>query len=114
MYFFLFFAEDGMWSTIVKIPAERSVPYRYFIYSRDVTNVTQIHIRRWETHLNPRAIAIGAEPGTTDTFGQVNGIEKIDGGWLTTETIIQFKFVKNPFQLKQKLNNRSLCIKVRD
>lgn len=47
-----------------------------------------------------------------DTFGDINGVEKIDRGWLTTETVFQFKFIRNPFILKQKLKNRLLYVKV--
>lgn len=100
-----------------------------------------MHVRRWETHLVPRQISadgdhitvIDSSNGTavpqqsnatsskskdsktaphTDTFGDIAGEEKIDRGWLTTETVFQFKFVRDPFTLKQKLKNRLLYVKV--
>lgn len=101
-----------------------------------------VHVRRWETHLFPRQISadhgevakIDSElspvssavpqktgsPSTStqnivpgiDTFGDIDGLEKIDRGWLTTETVYQFKFIRNPFILKQKLKNRLLYVKV--
>lgn len=72
-----------------------------------------IHIRRWETHLKPRQInAYGEVTAVMDTFGEINGLEKIDCGWLTSETIVQFKFFNNPFHLKQKLKNRIIFVKV--
>lgn len=97
-----------------------------------------IHVRRWETHFKPRQICADPEkvtnteseatsdsPSTSnssrspsskapdiDTFGDINGLEKIDRGWLTTETVYQFKFIRNPFILRQKLKNRLLYVKV--
>lgn len=103
-----------------------------------------VHVRRWETHLNARQISAdhgevtqinsesspvaevsvpkqSSSPGSPslkngvpgiDTFGDINGLEKIDRGWLTTETMYQFKFIRNPFILKQKLKNRLLYVKV--
>lgn len=84
-------------------------------------------MKRWETHLTPRKISaylvdtIGdgdtsksSTIGDIDTFGDINGVEKIDRGWLTTETVLQFKFMRNPFVLKQKLKNRLLFVKVRN
>lgn len=75
-----------------------------------------MHIRRWETHLYPRQVAAFSSSADvtqpTDTFGDVGGVEKIDNGWLTTETLIQFKFFANPFHLKQKLKNRLLYVKL--
>lgn len=86
-------------------------------------------MRRWETHLIPRRISADQDdrppndhagaiidtstPTDTDTFGDINGEEKIDRGWLTTETAYQFKFIHNPFTLKLKLKNRLLYVKVR-
>lgn len=73
-----------------------------------------MHIRRWETHLHPRQIPAYTDGATElSTFGNVNGVEKLDGGWLTNETIFQFKFMNNPFHFKQRLKNRLIYVKVR-
>lgn len=114
------------------------MPYRYLICTLDTIS-GNIHVRRWETHLVPREVAAfphdesivsdghdgtaadgdasNIRPRSTqapdiDTFGDIAGVEKIDRGWLTTETILQFKFIKNPFVLKQKLKNKLLYVKV--
>jgi glycerophosphocholine phosphodiesterase GPCPD1 len=65
--------------------------------------------------MKPRIIPKGNELQPEDcveTFGVVNGVEKIDKGWLTNETILQFKFFNNPFNLKERIKNRLLYVKV--
>lgn len=117
------------------------VSYRYLICTVDPIT-ENVHVRRWETHFDPRQISADHgevtqiesksspvaeavpkqsispssstnDPGI-DTFGDINGVEKVDRGWLTTETVFQFKFIRNPFIIKQKLKNRLLYVKVRD
>ena len=146
MNFYSFFScfthtDSNVWSRDIYIPANQNVPYRYLICTVDPIT-ENIHVRRWETHLNPRQISADhgevtqidsklspvaetavpkpSSPSTSknnlpgiDTFGDINGEEKIDRGWLTTETVFQFKFIRNPFILKQKLKNRLLYVKVR-
>lgn len=74
-----------------------------------------MHVRKWETHLNPRRIPKGNDPQPlqdVETFGVVDGGEKIDKGWLSNETILQLKFFNNPFNLKERMKNRLLFVKV--
>lgn len=48
-----------------------------------------------------------------DRFGYHNGYCKVERGWLTDETVIQFKLFNNPIKIwKNRLQNRSLFIKV--
>ncbi len=104
--------DTNIWSNEVALPISKDIKYRYFVGSLDAAT-EHVHIRRWETHLDPRQINAYAElTSVIDTFGEVNGLQKIDSGWLTTETIIQFKFFNNPFHLKQKLKNRIIFVKV--
>lgn len=100
------------WTTTVRIPRDKSIEYRFFICTVDPTN-QNIHIRRWETHKKPRQVEELAEGNQSfDIFGDINGVEKIDRGWLTTETIIQFKFFNSPFMLKKRMKNHILYVKV--
>lgn len=104
-----------IWSAEVNIPYDVDVNYRYFIASIDPSNQASVHVRRWETHIKPRKISKGNEPQATndiETFGVVEGVEKIDKGWLTNETILQFKFLNNPFNLKDRIKGRLLHVKV--
>lgn len=133
-FFFIPKIDSNIWSRAIYVPANQEIPYRYLIYTVDpITG--NIHVRRWETHLNPRKISadridVTADTETSssskqqspstatkpqkdiDTFGDINGEEKIDRGWITTETVFQFKFIRNPFILKLKLKNRLLYVKV--
>lgn len=46
-------------------------------------------------------------------FGYHNGYCKIERGWLTDETVIQFKLFNNPIKLwKHRLQNKKLYIKM--
>lgn len=48
-----------------------------------------------------------------DKFGYHNNYYKIERGWLTDETVIQFKLFNNPIKLwKNRLQNRKVHIKV--
>lgn len=140
---FYFVLDSNVWSRDVYVPENQVIPYRYLICSVDPMT-ENVHVRRWETHLNPRQIPAdhpeevtqietettpiventakpSGSPSTStsssktpdiDTFGDINGLEKIDRGWLTTETVYQFKFIRNPLVLKQKLKHRLLYVKV--
>lgn len=106
-------AENNIWSANVLLPClnepTAGLSYRYFIYTKDAMGRKQI--RRWETHLQPRRLLTHqlneVEAQLPDRFGVIDGM--IDGmidndneakhkilqvkrGWLTTETIVQFKF----------------------
>lgn len=109
------FLEENIWTLDLSIPADVDVEYRYFIASVDPSDSTNsVHIRKWETHLQPRRILKneGQAPNALDNFGIVDGVEKVDKGWLTGETIFQFKFFNNPFLLKERIKNRLLYVKV--
>lgn len=104
-----------VWSVEVDIPSDADVVYRYFIASIDPQHQECMYVRKWETHLKPRTILKGNEQQISDdveTFGVVNGVEKVDRGWLNNETILQFKFFNNPFNLKERMKNRLLFVKV--
>lgn len=99
----------------VSIPKDVEAEYRYFIASIDpLDESASVHVRKWETHLEPRKISKNEEqaPNVVDHFGVRDGVEKVDKGWLTNETILQFKFFNNPFALKDRIKNRLIYVKV--
>lgn len=111
---FTFSSDSKIWNVIVNLPRNRVIEYRYLICVLDP--ITGKHIvRRWETHLKPRNISEPFEECTKrsyDEFGIVNGLEKVDRGWLSSETIVQLKFFNAPFSWKQNLKPRLLYVKV--
>lgn len=110
---FLSETEENIWSLTLTVPSNKEINYRYFIASIDESHPTNVHVRKWESHLKTRSIKPGDQPSIDiDTFGVVNGVEKVDNGWLTHETVILFKFLNNPFVLKERVRNRQLFIKV--
>lgn len=115
LIFFLFsqiLGDEKIWNCIVELPSDRVVLYRYLIVSVEPQTETT-HIRSWETHLDPRSVQPSDnETGKLDTYGDIQGDERVDRGWLTTETIVQFKFFNNPFILKEKVKHKQLYVKV--
>lgn len=99
------------------MPSNKEIRYRYLICSVD-PQTEEIHVRQWETHIEPRAVPYnkveGADECEMDVYGDVKGEIKLDRGWLTSETIVQFKFFNNPFMLKERIKNKLLYVKVCD
>lgn len=104
---------SNTWSLTVNIPRDRPTEYRYLVCAIDPTT-EQLIVRRWETHLNARLIAEMAENDSRceDIFGVSENLEKIDRGWLTSETLVQLKFFNAPFTWKQRTKKRLLFVKV--
>uniref|UniRef100_A0A1B6ETP9 GP-PDE domain-containing protein n=1 Tax=Cuerna arida TaxID=1464854 RepID=A0A1B6ETP9_9HEMI len=116
--------EDGYkWSGVAKIPLHKDVEFRYCVcvviepdHLRQVGR--QIIVRRWETNSYPRKIP-GTEESNVDqadeidTFGCYDHCERVERGWLTSETAIQFKLFNKPIELwKPKLRNRPVYVKL--
>ncbi|XP_058820289.1 glycerophosphocholine phosphodiesterase GPCPD1 isoform X1 [Topomyia yanbarensis] len=105
---------QNIWCLEIDLPDNIVVSYRYLICSID-PNSENVHVRRFETHITPRAIPVNSTPdmdSKIDTLGDIDGTIKLDKGWLTTETIIQFKFFDNPFLVKERIKNRLLHVKI--
>ncbi|KAL5279528.1 GPCPD1 family protein [Megaselia abdita] len=115
--------EDGTntWTVTVSIPEQENVQYRYFVCAV-VPTTENVIVRRWETHMVPRTVPASAKSGEetkpdlyvpyVDLFGDVKGEEKIDRGWLTSETVVQLKFFNAPFVWKQRVKKRLLYAKI--
>lgn len=106
---------SNKWSVTVSIPRDRTVEYRYFVCAVDPAT-EKVIVRRWETHFTPRQILPDAKDDAStncrDVFGVIDDCEKIDRGWLTTETIVQLKFFNCPFTWKQRMKRRLLYVKI--
>ncbi|XP_053691424.1 glycerophosphocholine phosphodiesterase GPCPD1 [Sabethes cyaneus] len=107
----------NVWCLEIALPHNIAVSYRYLICSIDPIS-ENVHVRRFETHITPRKIPSDSASSTAeqeakiDTLGDIEGSVKLDKGWLTTETIIQFKFFNNPFSVKERIKNRLLHVKI--
>ncbi|XP_033150836.1 glycerophosphocholine phosphodiesterase GPCPD1, partial [Drosophila busckii] len=107
-------AEDSqVWQAQVYIPRQCGTEYRYFVCAVDPIT-EQLVVRRWEVQLQPRCIAELQQQAAQvqDTFGSYNGLEKVDRGWLTKETLVQLKFFYAPFSWKQRMKRRLVHVKV--
>lgn len=102
----------NIWSGKLLIDGS-DVSFRYCICVV-VEEGEQVLVRRWETNLHPRSLNT-REPETSkiDTFGDHDKMNRVERGWLTKETVVQFQLFNNPLTLwKQKLANRTVYIKV--
>ncbi|XP_063838804.1 glycerophosphocholine phosphodiesterase GPCPD1-like isoform X2 [Ostrinia nubilalis] len=100
-----------LWTKTVTIPNTCDVYYRYAVCIQ-LEDTNDITIRRWETNIHPRVISENMLHPTTDIFGDYDGRHKVGSGWLTAQTLVQFKFVNNPLKLKTRLSGRLMNIKV--
>ncbi|CAG5021450.1 unnamed protein product [Parnassius apollo] len=104
---------DGsdLWSKQIIIPNTCDVFYRYAICLVNEESKDLI-VQRWEANIHPRVIKENMQKSITDVFGEYDGKQRITRGWLTTQTLVQFKFVNNPLKLKSRLSSRIMKIKV--
>lgn len=102
-----------VWTAQVYIPRQCATEYRYMVCGVDAAS-EQLLVRRWEVQLQPRRIAELDEPTgqCQDTFGDVQGKQKVDHGWLTKESLVQLKFFYAPFTWKQRMKRRLVHVKV--
>ncbi|XP_014215845.1 glycerophosphocholine phosphodiesterase GPCPD1-like isoform X2 [Copidosoma floridanum] len=117
--------EGRIYSQKVALPADADVEYRFFIAVVCESNCIKtlaktLIIRQWETHMTPRLIkkitpsnCIKDSIPDPEKFGYFNGYFKTERGWLTDETVIQFKIFNNPIKLwKNRLQNKKVQIKM--
>lgn len=101
------------WSKSITIPNICDVYYRYGICTV-IEGSNEIVVLRWETSLKPRIIKHTMLHPVTDVFGDVecNAKQKVSRGWLTAQTLLQFKLINNPLKLKSRMAGRNMQIKV--
>ena len=112
--------EDSDWTATVQIPSDEPLEYRYavcVILEPDGSRYQSRHVivRRWETNVVPRIIKeLGPQQSkSVDEFGHFDHYQRVDRGWLTTQTVVQLKLFNNPIQMwKTKLQGVKLFIKV--
>ncbi|CAD6227564.1 GSCOCG00001248001-RA-CDS [Cotesia congregata] len=116
---------DRVFSLKISLPTDTDIEFRYFIAVVCQSNSTKnsaktLIIRKWETHMSPRLLKKSTPSNFTDDlipdpekFGYYNGYYKVERGWLTDETVMQFKLFNNPIKIwKNRLQNKKLYIKM--
>lgn len=101
---------SDIWSATIVVPECVPIHYRYAICMYNTNN--DIIIKSWETNIHPRLIKETATHPITDLYGDFDGQQSVDKGWLNGQTVIQFKFMHNPLNLKTRLADRLMNIKV--
>lgn len=101
-----------VWCNTITIPNTCDIYYRYAVCTFDDHNKEAVIVRSWETNVRPRVIKENTREPSLDVYGHYDGKARICRGWLTCQTLLQFKFVKNPLKLKTRLAGRLMNIKV--
>nr|XP_018898262.1 PREDICTED: glycerophosphocholine phosphodiesterase GPCPD1 [Bemisia tabaci] len=115
-------SNENIWSGIGTIPLTE-VYYRFFsciLVEPDNLRHTsrKLIVRKWEADICPRKISASSETNMNENveseiFGSYDGQMVLEKGWLTSETVVQFKLYNNPIHLwKKKLQNRKIHVKV--
>uniref|UniRef100_A0A336KEV4 CSON008817 protein n=1 Tax=Culicoides sonorensis TaxID=179676 RepID=A0A336KEV4_CULSO len=60
--------KENIWSIEVDLPSNKEIRYRYLICSVD-PHTEEIHIRQWETHIEPRVVPSSAS--APDVYGDI-------------------------------------------
>ncbi|XP_070532631.1 glycerophosphocholine phosphodiesterase GPCPD1-like isoform X2 [Ptychodera flava] len=87
---------SSTWTLEIWLPQGQTVKYRYAIckFHELPDNKRGVTVQQWEVHLKPRQfIPQGTEyTENSGIFGIVDGVEKIDKGWLTKQTEVRLYF----------------------
>ncbi|XP_067127271.1 glycerophosphocholine phosphodiesterase GPCPD1 isoform X1 [Centruroides vittatus] len=91
--------QSGTWNATILVAPHRKVYFRYFVaIILKSDDGRKIFIRNWESHLHPRKLNI--ENNELHIFGMHNdGNVKIDQGWLTEQTVLQFNLYNKPITI---------------
>ncbi|XP_021949195.1 glycerophosphocholine phosphodiesterase GPCPD1 isoform X2 [Folsomia candida] len=111
-----------VWAGTILIPKTiKEVQFRYFV-CMSLDDLMGIHekvivMRRWETTQVPRRIKQqhAAKDGvdTFGVFGPEDRAVKIEHGWLTYESVVQFKIYDSPIQFwRKKYKNAPIRMKM--
>jgi len=91
--------KECTWTTNLDLPQGIDITFRYVVccfidtVNEDGNPDRKISVRRWETSLRPRKIACH-EPCDSQTVAEFgNDSKDIQRGWLTSETVVQLKFL---------------------
>ncbi|KAH8413664.1 hypothetical protein KR222_003094, partial [Zaprionus bogoriensis] len=91
----------NVWHGTVQLPQNSSVQYRYFVAA--VGRSGGVQVRRWESHVLPRAFNTTKLSGNrSDELGSIAGDRQLTRGWLQhSGSIVQFKVFRQALQLEE-------------
>ncbi|KAH8271500.1 hypothetical protein KR018_001616 [Drosophila ironensis] len=95
-------ATHNVWTASVEIPQNSSVEYRYFAAA--VAQGGAVQVRRWESHVLPRAFNTTKFPGNrSDEFGLIGNQRQVSRGWLQDSgSILQLKVFREALTLEEQ------------
>lgn len=93
-----------VWGARVRVPIHKTVEFRYLVGI--ILEPNTIIVRRWETVMHPRAICANEltvdRNAVVDIFANYDGEDKVEPGWLTSESIVQLKLFNSPIVFWKK------------
>ncbi|XP_061392167.1 glycerophosphocholine phosphodiesterase GPCPD1-like [Musca vetustissima] len=105
-----------LWSLTINLPRKSEIFYRYLICA--LSERGRKLLRFWETNKNGRLVGIDdiqeLESMDYDRFGICKGVYQVQRGWLASSdiSILQFRFQKAPFVLKEQQGENSMYLKL--
>ncbi|KAF5293105.1 hypothetical protein FQA39_LY13715 [Lamprigera yunnana] len=108
--------DSEIWSKLISIPDKQEVCYRYCVCVV-IEKGLQVIVKNWEPNLESRIISVDEKSYSIDqepcSYGDIdNNAYRVDRGWITKETVVQFKMFKPPLLWRPRYTNRSVFIKV--
>ncbi|KAG8177265.1 hypothetical protein JTE90_021266 [Oedothorax gibbosus] len=111
------YPEGNIWQGVVSVPSQQNLQYRYLVCAV-VENEGKYEnvVRHWESHLKPRILRpmeCNENKCDLDTFGFQDDVESIAKGWLTSETVVQFKMYNSPVTIwKRRYREKPISLHV--
>ncbi|KAH8358064.1 hypothetical protein KR084_001517 [Drosophila pseudotakahashii] len=102
-----------VWTASVEIPQNSSVEYRYFAATVGQSGGV-VHIRRWESHVQPRSFNTTKLNGNrSDEFGLIGGERQLSRGWLQDAgNILQLKVFRQALSLEEEMQMGKLRLRL--
>ncbi|KAM6992472.1 glycerophosphocholine phosphodiesterase GPCPD1 isoform 2-T2 [Tautogolabrus adspersus] len=87
--------EGNTWTTTITVQKGVVSHYRYFkgffLESKSARGPSQVIVNLWETHQQPRTMSPTDQIIDDGNFGNYNGLNCVDSGWLTCQTEIRLR-----------------------
>lgn len=104
-----------VWGVQVCVPVHQTLEFRYLVGI--LLENGHIIVRRWETVMHPRSLTaneltIGRD-SAIDMFGNYDGEDKVEPGWLTAESVVHLKLFEDAIVMwKRKYKSLPISYRV--